>query len=143
MKKIPVQIKEIFVCYVGSHIANVIASQFASVVRQIVISMNGTEYSENRVHTVELEPDLLFTLVEQLGEKPEKFCGGLHMDMKQNLIASITATATAEMQKPDEAKDLQLLASIQYFNEKMQAREQEIDNWRTAKITEGRNFFLA
>lgn len=141
MKSIPVSIKEKYVCYIGHKIMTEAAYKYQSVTNQVVAAMAGTAYDENRLITVNIEPDLIIALMDELGILAEKYTGSLHLAIKNELNANVAATAAAEMAKPQ--ADMELMQSIQYLSEQIAARDASIDVWRNERIVDGRNFFVA
>lgn len=140
MKKIPVQLTEANIDYISSWLKNEAGYRFQSINNQILLSYAGTVPDDERIHMINIAPEMVIDVFNILSSKAEGDTNRIHRQIKDEFVSSLTATATAELAKDEIDQDMELLQSIGYLNNWMEERSNANDVWVENQKTEGRAY---
>jgi hypothetical protein len=138
--KIPLQFKEKHLCYCLNHMMSVVSDSFFHIQADLREILSSNEYEPDDLITINIDPDTLFALHTQLGERPENLTSGIHQRLKEALIPQLlNYIQSIDPTDPDiPPMDLAIYQSVGYILQKLQARESAIDAWVESQISAGR-----
>jgi hypothetical protein len=90
-----IKLQERHLCFVTQHLSNIVAGQYFKLLSEIRDKVKGQGYQPTDEVEVNVEKNELYTIYNELGQKPEYLVTQINREMKQMLSAQFTQKITA------------------------------------------------
>ena len=90
-----IKFKEKHLCFIVNHLSNIVLIESFKLVYEIKSKVNNNNYQPNDLVEIEVTPESVISIYNDLGYKPEYIVSQINREMKQSLIEQFTEKITA------------------------------------------------